>query len=117
MPPELGKTAAEIMGALGPLLQQNSDNLGQQTKEISRLADQVTEINGTVRGLCEWRSTINERHRKEDTETPPADPPAKGFDTVAILNLVLGWVFRFLLAGAALAAGINLAKLAELLPK
>ena len=110
-PPELGKTAAEIMGALAPVLERNAD-------QVSRLADQLTQMNGTVRGLCEWRATVNERHRQEDEQPPPpATEPAasKNLEVRETINLVLTWCLRFTLAGAALVTSFNLEKVAQVL--
>ena len=79
------------------------------TKEVGRLANEVAQVNHTTQQLCVWRGAVDERHRIED-EKPKAEPVG----VPAMLTLVLTWMFRFLLAGAALAAGINLASLASL---
>jgi TolA-binding protein len=59
MAPDPGKTALEVINALSPLLQQN-------TNEVGRMADQLSKLNGTVQGLSVWRGGIDERHRQED---------------------------------------------------
>lgn len=111
-PPKLGPTAAEIVGALVPLLQEVA-----RKEDVQALTAELHELNGTVKDLCVWRGGVNVRHAQEDKQPPtekPAPPEITASPTIALLNLVLAWIFRFMLAGAALAAGLNLAKLAEL---
>lgn len=121
----IGKTASEVVGALAPVLE-------GYTREQKRVADELSRINGTVRGLCEWRAEVKERFRQEDahpaeaapatappqpqTQAPEAEGKAK-VEVLPLLTLILSWLFRFMLATAAIAGAVNIGKLTELLPK
>lgn len=124
-PPELGKTAFEVVNALQPTLDKmaSKDEVTALTSEVGRLANEMGRMNGTVRGLCEWRAAVAERFRQEDEHSDPPPSPAppaapdKAPDIKEILNLVFGWALKLMWAGAALATGLNLAKVTEVLLK
>lgn len=119
-PPKPGATAAEVIAALLPVLEKTADK-----EDMQALTLEFRRLNGTVSDICIWRGAVNERHRQEDEQPPapppptekPAPPEITASPTIALLNLVLGWVLRFMLATAAIVGAINLSKLVEFLPK
>jgi aryl-alcohol dehydrogenase-like predicted oxidoreductase len=119
--PELGKTAFEVVNALQPSLDKmaSKDQVAGLTREVTRLANEFGQMNGTLRGLCAWQAKVDERHHHEDENKSAAEPKTDTLEKVgaskyALVQLVLGWVFKFGLLFALIYGLINVEQLLSL---
>lgn len=84
------------------------EKIDSMRTEVSRLADEMARMNGTVRSLCEWRAAVEEREKSATTH-----PQAVSLVDLFSKRLLLAVAIGAALAGAG--GGALLSRIVELL--